>query len=995
MTTASACPLYLMAQPPRIDWTPSLEQNFFAYAAPSSSVADEEDYATLLPYAAQLALAEYRLQDALYSEAAELYQIVWEEILKDADLRPQPAEATRPNPPQIGYKSYAAKVLYRLAEAHYLAGNAKSVLELFQETDIPLASPFSQTAGDALFILALAYKAEGQDRSAIDLLELLLEHTTWQSSSYRAAAEWELATAYYALGDLPQAHQRFTEFTAKTKASHSLANEPNPLQGQLVCQAYLYLARIELAQGDAKAAGQLLQNLPKESTILQPLHKELAFLKGKIELHQHHYVEACKCFEDAAAHPESSRASQTEALYHLGLAYLKAAESYLFDKDMHLLYLCKSQKSFEELLVLEPSEQAYLALGQCYIIRGRSLQAADILQKAEELLGREGIFESSESRAQALLLRAEAATTYEARDKLYSELTKDERGTSISFAQGWYLRGLNDFEEGQNLAGKRMTSEAKQAFERALSYLKIAFELLYESDRSRAAWALKYQALCCFNQQTPETSAQAFAILDDLIQTEDTLLQALSSPDEIFYLRAFIASHILMENQGPDGQSSLNDSGFDQERFLQTIEETANYLSLNCAASPYTGDTLYLLGTIYYSREKFQAAEAIFMQIAEKYSDGPHAGDALFFASQCMHAQGKNLAIVQDLRQQTYLKYPQSTCAAEAYFKIYNCAEYLTGDIAALQHLQGMPKRFPQSPYLIYAHYLLGLDQKQLRRNQEGKLIHKRNLTAAIDAFQAAETAFEEWTKRSETAQASEQLAYFTPLRYRATLERALANLCIAEESRGAKKQIYLEYSQEVFQKLLADIHDPAHSMQWLDKSESFPLFHQEASFGLAQTFLKGGDDKTAEEIYDGMLASYATATVTRGYFLSRVWYEKGMIAMRGKQFDTALYCLEKAEDAGKGKLLSTDQRLDLWIQQSHAHSGLSEFDEAMSALSKVINEDVISRLRLKAMYLRAEVYELEGRSELALKQLEALAKKGGEWALKAQNKLHTHYGHP
>ena len=55
---------------------------------------------------------------------------------------------------------------------------------------------------------------------------------------------------------------------------------------------------------------------------------------------------------------------------------------------------------------------------------------------------------------------------------------------------------------------------------------------------------------------------------------------------------------------------------------------------------------------------------------------------------------------------------------------------------------------------------------------------------------------------------------------------------------------------------------------------------------------------------------------------------------------------------------------------------------------------DVISPLRIKAMFLRAEIYELQGRPELAIKQLEAAARKGGEWAQKAQEKLEQVYGY-
>jgi len=41
------------------------------------------------------------------------------------------------------------------------------------------------------------------------------------------------------------------------------------------------------------------------------------------------------------------------------------------------------------------------------------------------------------------------------------------------------------------------------------------------------------------------------------------------------------------------------------------------------------------------------------------------------------------------------------------------------------------------------------------------------------------------------------------------------------------------------------------------------------------------------------------------------------MIASRAKETKQALAYLANAEDAGKGKILSTDEKLTLWIQQS------------------------------------------------------------------------------
>ena len=63
-----------------------------------------------------------------------------------------------------------------------------------------------------------------------------------------------------------------------------------------------------------------------------------------------------------------------------------------------------------------------------------------------------------------------------------------------------------------------------------------------------------------------------------------------------------------------------------------------------------------------------------------------------------------------------------------------------------------------------------------------------------------------------------------------------------------------------------------------------------------------------------------------------------------------------------------------------------------MLLLSKVINIDIISNRRLKAMYLRALIYEQQGRNELAKNQLMQTASKGGPWAVRAKQKLDENY---
>jgi len=232
-------------------------------------------------------------------------------------------------------------------------------------------------------------------------------------------------------------------------------------------------------------------------------------------------------------------------------------------------------------------------------------------------------------------------------------------------------------------------------------------------------------------------------------------------------------------------------------------------------------------------------------------------------------------------------------------------------------------------------------------------------------------------------------------LRYRTICERALANFTIYNESEGAKRCIYLAYTVEILEKLCTDLAhiDPPLILSTATIDYLNNLL-EECMYWLAHVYHKNHQQVEAENTLDGLLERFKLAKVTRGYYLARAWNEKGLIAFEQKKYEVALACFLKSEDAAKGKLHSTEQGLELWIQQSLCYKELHDLDHSHLILSKVINDDSISGLRLKAMFMRAEIYELQERYELAQKQLEATAKKGGEWALKAKQKLENEYGY-
>jgi tetratricopeptide (TPR) repeat protein len=391
-----------------------------------------------------------------------------------------------------------------------------------------------------------------------------------------------------------------------------------------------------------------------------------------------------------------------------------------------------------------------------------------------------------------------------------------------------------------------------------------------------------------------------------------------------------------------------------------------------------------LLGKLYLQEKKWKEADAIFASM-------PQDPEALFFRAQVARfAEDESLS--KDCFEKVYTNHSTSPFAPPAYFHYYTFREYIRGQRKAIKHLQAMPLLYENHPLTISSFYLIGLDHKKNHLTEEGKIVRRKDLIAAIDAFQLAESTFDKLLIKENIP--SSDIGYFTQVRYRAILERALSNFAIAQESEGGKKLIYLEYSEKVFKDLIEEFQKPKmHLSKYLIQGIPYPKILEEAQFGLAHAYLAKNRLEEANQIFDRMLEQYSQANMNQSYLLSRVWYEKGVIAKKKKDEKFALASFFKSEEAAQGHhFLSPDEKLDLWIQQSLCYKNLHQLNEAMKLLSKVVNDETISHLRVKAMYLRAELYAMEGRKELALKQLVATSKKGGEWGKKAKEKLEIDY---
>lgn len=859
--------------------------------------------------------------------------------------------------PEKNGEGTLAFLYFRIGQGHYYLKQFEKSLEYFENPAL------AHHCTEAYFFAGLALSQLGRYPSAISKFE---KYINFSNNKMSAQAHFELGLAFYRLKQWDSASKQFASVPFQENRS------------RLFLLSRFYLARTALQQGNyLKAEASLNEAAPflEDAGMLQ---SEWAYLNGELYFYWKDYQRAVEWYGSALPEKSMHKASWSqETLSKLGTACLRAAEDVSGSPHKLAQYLEKAENVFNTLASISSDEKAYIALAQCHLAKARFLNSAEAYAHAEEILSKPRRFLSKENQSQVLLLRAQAGATYSQRDHLYRLLTHDLNHENSTYNKGLLLRGLNDFEEAQVQLKDRRMAEASKLFERAIYTLNQAFRLLSGKDPKNAALALKYQAYAFTLLETPKDQLAAFHLFTYLIKTP-SLLNLLPDPDEIFYLKGLTASHL-----------ALLEGGGDEYKI-----EAQKALKQGIAAYPqgkFTDQVLFLLGTLSYKTQEYSEAAETFAALYSRDSNSTLKGDALFWKARALEKTDFPPNEIQKIKREVFEKYPSSAFAPEAYFTLYSYRDYLHGERQAIKHLHAFPGMFPNSPYLLNAYYLIGLDFKKDRKTPEGKWISKRNLNSAIDAFQQCETAFDRLNKDSYLQQ--ENMAYYIAVRTRATLERALTNIAIAEESQGAKRQIYLEYAEDVLREMESDQKDGSLAKLILNERSNSSC-HEESAYWLGETCLRQGKQKEAVRIFNQMLEKYQGARITKGYFLSKVCYNLGLAAFDTKEYSEALKFFLQAEDAAKGKILSTDEKLDLWIQQSLCYQKLKQLDEAILILSKAVNDDAISSVRIKAMYLRADAYALQGRLELARKQLEAASKQGGEWGLKAKQKLDQEYGY-
>ncbi len=290
--------------------------------------------------------------------------------------------------------------------------------------------------------------------------------------------------------------------------------------------------------------------------------------------------------------------------------------------------------------------------------------------------------------------------------------------------------------------------------------------------------------------------------------------------------------------------------------------------------------------------------------------------------------------------------------AAESLFRQFPEEEYIHKTPHAIAHLKELITAYPCAPIAIAAHVYIG---NSLKDKQDASAMQE-----AVTHFQQA----------LAIAPSGDLVDYLTKMLQEAHLNKAKTEITLVACSSST---IFLLESAEGSLKALLNTE-----------------LHIQASYYLAVVYdLQEKAHLSRKQLENIVECQVKTNAV--GAFFAKAYLMLGAYECAREHFTEALLLLAKAE-AVRG----SDQELllQIWIATASCYKKMGQLDKAMTMLSRVINENIASSLRIQAMLHRAEIYELHGRRDLAIKQLEAAARKGGEWSVEAQKKLAQNYGY-
>lgn len=402
-------------------------------------------------------------------------------------------------------------------------------------------------------------------------------------------------------------------------------------------------------------------------------------------------------------------------------------------------------------------------------------------------------------------------------------------------------------------------------------------------------------------------------------------------------------------------------------------------------SSRFTADVLHLKARTLLLRGERQEAKAIFAHLAKENPNFAKQDEVLFFLA----------ALTDDsapLYQELFTKHPNSPFSSEAYFRYFPESAYKQQDIHAIAHLKKMPSQMQQSIYGIFANLYIAEAIRQECPEKSLSNTQLKLLQEAIGRFNQAIDTGEKLLSTNALAHTPKLARFLKTRLLEARLERAEALFILANT--GTRSQSSFDELRESLEALQNHIKRNIDQKFDTDR-EHLLLIWQEAALQKSRAHLLQGEEKQAREELANLIEYMKEEEFEQGDALVKALCQLSVYYTR----EGTEGAIEQAE-AALNKALTVQARggtqerlLEIYIAKSNIHRKKEEFDRAMILLSSVINDISASSLRIQAMYLRAELYELKGRRDLCMRQLQATAKKGGEWGNRAQKKLEEEYG--
>ncbi len=394
------------------------------------------------------------------------------------------------------------------------------------------------------------------------------------------------------------------------------------------------------------------------------------------------------------------------------------------------------------------------------------------------------------------------------------------------------------------------------------------------------------------------------------------------------------------------------------DRFLQTHPE-----------SPFFFEALLQKAIMLWQMNNHQDALKAFSELDSTFPNSKQRDKVLFYTGLTLNSLGLD-SHAQFLEVCT--NFPKSSYAAESYYRLFSEEQYESGDVQAIGHLKKMANSYAHTPYGILAAFFIAATDREACPQKGLSEAQTKTLYEIIEAL-------------DEAIYDGIQIAPSMPPKMRSAFYTHIA--------KAEYEKIQCHFTLANFKEVLSGCDTIKKTISHVAPGQKAHLLWQNASFLKSRTLLLQGNERQAREELTNLL-DYAThSNYEKSEPVVLALLELASAHARAGDQEKAFTLLNKAQalqiDEKNGELL-----LEILIAKSQLHHKMGELDKAMMLLSSVINEESASSLRIQAMFLRAEVYERKGRRDLAFRQLQTCAKKGGEWGLQAEKKLEENYGY-